>query len=82
MNARPNRHHSQGAADAMAAPKFSKHIIILCLKRRYPKQNSVICLKSSILAPPNFFAPSLMSDPLPAEAGTCLRIVVHLVFIA
>jgi len=48
--------------------KFSEHIVILCFKRRYPKQNSVICIKSSIL-PPNFSGPSQifgLATPLPA----------------
>jgi len=49
-------------------PTFSEHIVILCFKRRYPKQNSVICLKSSILPPsifyplPNFWA-GYAADP-------------------
>ena len=37
-------------------PKCSEHMVILCLERRYPKQNSVIRRKSNILAPPNFWA--------------------------
>jgi len=37
-------------------PKFLEHIVFLCFDRRYPKQNSVICLKSSIL-PPRIFWP-------------------------
>ena len=37
-------------------PKFLEHIVILCLERRYPKQNSVIRLKSNILPNPNFWA--------------------------
>jgi len=41
----------------MPPKKISEHIVILCFKRRYPKQNSVICLKSTILVPPNILAP-------------------------
>jgi len=43
-------------------PKFLENIVILCIERRFPKQNSVIGLKSNILAslhflpPPNFWA--------------------------
>jgi len=37
-------------------PKFLEHIVILYFERRFSKQNSVIRLKSDILAPPNFFA--------------------------
>ena len=39
-------------------PKFLEHIVILCFERRYPKQNSVIRLKSNILArlPKSFYA--------------------------
>ena len=32
------------------------HIVILCFERRFSKQNSVIRLKSNILAPQNFWA--------------------------
>jgi len=38
------------------APKFLENIVILCLERCYPKQNSVIHLKSNILSPQNFWA--------------------------
>ena len=37
-------------------PKFLEHIIILCLERRFPKQNSVIRVKIKILPPQNFWA--------------------------
>jgi len=37
--------------------KFLENIVILCFERRFSKQNSVIRLKSSILARPNFLAP-------------------------
>jgi len=40
----------------MAAPKSLEHIVILCFESRYPKQNSVIRLKSNILAPQKFWA--------------------------
>jgi len=44
-----------------APPKFLENIDILCIERRFSKQNSVIRLKSNILAskffaPPNFWA--------------------------
>jgi len=35
---------------------FLAYIVILCFGRRYPKQNSVIRLKSNILAPATFWA--------------------------
>jgi len=34
----------------MAPPKFLAYIVTSCCKMRYPKQNSVIRLKSNILA--------------------------------
>ena len=37
-------------------PKFLEHIVILFFERRYPKQNSVIRLKSKIFAPQKFWA--------------------------
>ena len=37
-------------------PKFLKNIIILCFERRFSKQNSVVRLKSYILALLNFWA--------------------------
>ena len=47
---------------ARATPKFLERsppnfLVILCLERQYPKQNSVIRLKLNILTPPNFFVP-------------------------
>ena len=47
---------SQGGLKVHVPPKFLEHIIILWLERRFPKQNSVIRLKSNILPTPNFFA--------------------------
>jgi len=35
-------------------PTFLEHIVILCFERRFSKQNSVIRLKSDILAPLKF----------------------------
>jgi len=43
-----NRRSQEGAWEAMPS-KFLEHIVILCFERRYPKQNSVISLKSNIL---------------------------------
>jgi len=39
-------------------PKFLEHIVILCFERQYTKQNSVIRLKSNILAPQIFLGHS------------------------
>jgi len=47
---------SQGAM----APKFSENLVILRFERWYPKQNTVGCQKSYILAPLKFFAPPKM----------------------
>ena len=44
---------ARGGKGAMA-PQFLENIVILCFKRRFSKQNSVIRLKSSILAPAKF----------------------------
>jgi len=38
----------------MALPNILENIVILCFERRFSKQNSVIRLKSNILAPPIF----------------------------
>jgi len=38
-------------------PQFLENIAILCFKRRFFKQNSVIRLKSNNLTSPKFFAP-------------------------
>jgi len=38
-------------------PKFLDNIVILCIERRFSKQNSVIRLKSNILLPLKFFGP-------------------------
>jgi len=40
-------------AKGPSPPKFLEHIVILYFERRFSKQNSVIRLKSDILAPPN-----------------------------
>jgi len=49
---------SQGGLRGHVHPKFLEHIVILCCEKRYPKQNSVIPLKSNILASPKFFGPT------------------------
>ena len=46
---------SQGGPRGPCPPKFLKHRVILCFERRYSKQNSVICLKSSLLTPSLFW---------------------------
>jgi len=38
----------------MVPPKVLENIVILCFESRFSKQNSVIRLKSHILAPPKF----------------------------
>jgi len=40
----------------MALSKFLENVVILCLERRFTKQNSVIRRKSNIFAPPNVWA--------------------------
>jgi len=52
----PAHRRSQGGKGAMVPPKFFENIVILCVERRFSEQNSVIRLKSSILAPPIFWA--------------------------
>ena len=41
-------------------PKFLENIAILCFERHYTKQNSVIFLKSNILAPKTFGSPQTL----------------------
>jgi len=45
---------TRGAKGAMPPPNILENIVIFCFKRRFSKQNSVIRLKSNILAPPKF----------------------------
>jgi len=52
----------RGAKKAMP-PQNLENIVILCFERRFSKQNSVIRLKSNILAPTNFFAPKNFLAP-------------------
>jgi len=47
---------SQGGQMGYDLPRFLENIFILCFEKRFSEQNSVICLKSNILAPPNFWA--------------------------
>jgi len=49
----------------MDPPTFLEHIVILCFERRYPTQNSVICLKSNILAPQIFGLAALLMPLYP-----------------
>jgi len=46
----------RGGERGYAPPKFLENIVILCVERRFSKQNSVIRLKSNI-CPPKFFGP-------------------------
>ena len=59
-----------GAKGAMAPPTFLENTVILCFERHFSKQNSVIRLKSNILAPPKFFDPTtaLNSFTKPSQA--------------
>jgi len=41
----------------MAPHKLVENVVILCFERCFSKQNSVIRLKSSNLAPPKYLAP-------------------------
>jgi len=47
------RRSQGGGQRGHGPPKFLGNIVILCFGRRFSKQNSVIRLKSNILAPPN-----------------------------
>ena len=47
---------ARGEQRSHVPPKFLENIVILCFERRFSKQNSVIRLKSNILAPPKFWA--------------------------
>jgi len=61
----------------MPPPRFLENIVILCFKRRFSKQNSVIRLKSNILALPNFCPPQIfgLATPLAAsERVFCKRV--------
>jgi len=42
---------ARGGPGGHAHSKFLAYVVILCFERRYPKQNSVICLISNILSP-------------------------------
>jgi len=52
-------------------PKFLENTVILCFERRFSKQNSVISLKSNILAPQNFFPKKNLGLATPLE-GDCV----------
>jgi len=52
----------------MPTPKFLENIVILCFERRFPKQNSVISLKSNILAPQIFG----LATALDGNRTTCI----------
>jgi len=55
-----------GGKGAMAPSKFFENIVILCFERRFSKQNSVIRLKSNILAPKYFFgSPQIFGMAMP-----------------
>ena len=44
----------QGGQRGHGPPKFLENIVIVCFESRFSKQNSVIRLKSNILATPKF----------------------------
>jgi len=50
-----NYRRSQGVPKGPCSQKILENIVILCFERRFSEQNSVIRLKSNILAP-NFWA--------------------------
>jgi len=43
-----------GGTKKAMPPTFLENIVIFCFERRFSRQNSVIRLKSNILAPPKF----------------------------
>ena len=47
------------------APQTLKNMVILCFERRFSKQNSVIRLKSNILAPKFFALPQIFGLATP-----------------
>ena len=49
------KHRRSQGPNEPCPPKFLENIVILCFERRFSIQNSVIRLKSNILAPPKFF---------------------------
>jgi len=50
---------ARGGRGAMP-PTFLENIVILCFERRFSKQNSVIRLKTNILAPLDVFPPKFL----------------------
>jgi len=60
-------------------PQLFRTYSYLCFERRYRKQNSVIGLKSNILATQIFGLVTLL--PPGASCQTCERIILLLVFI-
>jgi len=47
--------HRRSQEGPCPPPKFSEHLVILYFKRRFPKQKSIICLKSKHFGPPQIF---------------------------
>ena len=70
---------SQGGERGHDTPKFLENIVILCIERRFSKQNSVIRLKSNTLAPQIFGLATPLFGGLffRADAG-CLMRTAHL----
>jgi len=66
----------------MLSPKFLERMVILCVERRHPKQNSVIRLKSNILIPQIFragyasacYASNIMVKYLQSSTATQVQI--------
>ena len=58
---------ARGGERGHAPQKFLETAVILCFERRFSKENSVICLKSNILAPPQI---SGLATPLLATPTT------------
>jgi len=51
-----HRHSQERGQRGYGPPKFLKIIVILFFQSRFSRQNNVICLKSNILPPSNFWA--------------------------
>jgi len=64
---------ARGPKGAMALAKFLEYRVILCFERRYPKQNTVVNLKSKVFAPKVFGSPKFWSGYATAWKGICKR---------
>jgi len=75
----PGHRRSQGGLESHALSECLELIVILCLERQYPKQNSVIRLRSNILAPPELLGWLRKNDfgilPSVQSLRNCVRLV-------